>query len=329
MMQKKWSRLKRREKQRKQNGLLPVVMLLCMTTLFFLPRLFMQQADLYTRILSLQFPYLLSSSGVIAEESAPVEEVKPDIDESVSDIFRVELEQVRSTRSITLAQDAPSILIYHTHTSEAYRQDPNAPYEESGDWRTHDNDKNIVAVGEKLATLLKEQYGLNVLHDITDHEPPKLSTSYSRSVKTMQAYKEKYPSITMFIDVHRDAYGTENGKQDYVVINGKECAKLMFVVGTGEGATGSGFGEMPDFKSNYALAAAISTRLRQFNPTLARDIRVKTGRYNQHISNQCLLVEVGHNMNTLEQALNSIDYLAQAIGGIAQQKVSSDGKLSP
>ena len=50
-----------------------------------------------------------------------------------------------------------------------------------------------------------------------------------------------------------------------------------------------------------------------------RNIRVKTGRYNQHISNQCLLVEVGHNANTLEQALNAVEYLAEAIarvGGI-------------
>ena len=101
---------------------------------------------------------------------------------------------------------------------------------------------------------------------------------------------------------------------------------MMFVVGTGEGATGSGFGEMPDFESNYALAAAISTRLRKIDPSLARDIRVKTGRYNQHISSQCLLVEVGHNMNTLEQALNAVDHLAAAIAGVAgKSPVESDG----
>ena len=217
-------------------------------------------------------------------------------------------------------------MIYHTHTSEAYLQTPEEPYEASGDWRTHDNSRNIVAVGEKLARLLREQYGLNVIHDSTDHEPPKLSTSYSRSVKTMQAYHEQYPSITMFIDVHRDAYGTEDGKKDFLLIGGKETARMMFVVGTGEGATGSGFGEMPDFESNYALAAAISTRLRHIDHQLARDVRVKTGRYNQHISSQCLLVEVGHNMNTLEQALNAVDHLAAAIAGVAgKAHIGSDG----
>jgi hypothetical protein len=44
-----------------------------------------------------------------------------------------------------------------------------------------------------------------------------------------------------------------------------------------------------------------------------RDIRVKTGRYNQHISSQCLLVEIGHNSNTLDEAIAAVEYLAAAI----------------
>ena len=51
-----------------------------------------------------------------------------------------------------------------------------------------------------------------------------------------------------------------------------------------------------------------------------RDIRVKTGRYNQHISNQCLLIEVGHNSNTLDEALAAVEYFAAAVaecGGMA------------
>ncbi len=330
MPQKRWTRLRRREQQHNRKNPLSAVMLLCMLLLYLQPRLCGVDMDFYNRLLALQFPFFLSSTPVAEEYIPPAEEVKADIDEGVGDVFRVELKEIRPPQSVSLAQGEPGILIYHTHTTEAYRQDPLAPYEESGDWRTHDTQKSVVAVGEKLAGILREEYGLNVIHDLTDHEPPKLSTSYSRSVKTMEAYKKQYPSITMFIDVHRDAYGTEDGKQDFVLVNGKETARLMFVVGTGEGATGSGFGEMPDFKANYALAAAISTRLREFQPELARDIRVKTGRYNQHISNQCLLVEVGHNMNTLEQALNAVEPLADAIGSIATGKEAlSDGAPIP
>ena len=46
---------------------------------------------------------------------------------------------------------------------------------------------------------------------------------------------------------------------------------------------------------------------------LARPIRVKTGRYNQHISDHCLLVEIGHNCNSLDQALAAVPYLAEAL----------------
>ncbi len=303
-------------------------MLSCMIFLLLQPNIYGIETDLYNRILALQFPFFLSAPPVI-EKELPIEEIKADVDEGVGEIFRIELSSIRHTESLELSQDEPSILIYHTHTTEAYRQVPPDLYEESGEWRTHNNKKNVVAVGEKLAGLLREKYGMNVIHDVTDHEPPKLSSSYSRSVKTMEAYKKQYPSITMFIDVHRDAYGSDEGKKDYLIVNGKETARLMFVVGTGEGATGSGFGEMPDFKSNYALAAAISTSLRAVHPQLARDIRVKSGRYNQHISDQCLLVEFGHNMNTLEQALNSVEYLAQAIAGIAQSGAESSGVIMP
>ena len=214
---------------------------------------------------------------------------------------------------------APTILIYHTHTTEAYGQTETYTYLSTGSWRTDENDKNIVAVGERLAELLRER-GFSVLHDTTDHEPPKLATAYSRSEETMRDYQQKYPSLEVFIDVHRDAYGNSDTPiTDYLELDGTEVARMMFVVGTGEGATGTGFDEMPDFESNYALAEAITNRLTAIDNRLARPIRVKTGRYNQHISSHCLLVEVGHNCNSLDQALAAIPYLADAIAASLEE----------
>ena len=208
---------------------------------------------------------------------------------------------------------APTILIYHTHTTEAYGQTETYTYVSTGSWRTDENDKNIVAVGERLAELLRER-GFSVLHDTTDHEPPKLATAYSRSEETMRDYQQKYPSLEVFIDVHRDAYGNSDTPiTDYLELDGTEVARMMFVVGTGEGATGTGFAEMPDFESNYALAEAATEYLTAVDSRLARPIRVKTGRYNQHISDHCLLVEIGHNCNSLDQALAAVPYLAEAL----------------
>jgi len=229
-------------------------------------------------------------------------------------------ETVEELEEAWRASSYPRVLIYHTHATEAYCQDGNDTYVESGSWRTEDETKSVVAVGELLANLLEGDYGIPTIHDTTNHEPPKLSTSYSRSLLTMQAYQEQYPTIEYFIDVHRDAYGkTVTEPTDYVEIDGKQVARIMFVVGTGEGATGTGFDEMPDFDSNYAFASDITARLRTISGRLARDVRIKTGRYNQHVSAHCLLVEVGHNANTLAQALAAVPYLAEAIAQSMEQ----------
>lgn len=221
----------------------------------------------------------------------------------------------KNAMKVALNSTAPTILIYHTHTLEAYTPTLLNPYtEKGGKWRTTDNTKNIVYIGELLAAELRSK-GFNVIHDITNHEPPELSSAYERSEETMKKYKAQYPSITMFIDLHRDAAGVESAN-DFVIIDGKEVARVMFVVGSGRGATGSGFAEMPKYEYNLALADAISEQLSMINPDIMRPTRIKTGRYNQHISNQCLLIEIGHNMNTLEQAENAVRYVAVAIGEV-------------
>lgn len=215
-----------------------------------------------------------------------------------------------------IGAQGPQILIYHTHTQEAYRQINGEEYVETGSWRTADHDQSVVAVGDILTEEL-EDYGYTVLHDTTNHEPPKLSTSYSRSLETMESYSEDYSAISVFIDVHRDAYGDiEAGKKDIVTINGDECARVMFVVGTGEGKTGSGFANKPNYESNYKLALAITNQLESMKKGFTRPIRVKTGRYNQHVSDMCLLIEVGHNANSLEQAKNTAKYVALALSRV-------------
>lgn len=250
-----------------------------------------------------------------------------DVDPGVGEDFRIELRKGTVKPKVDLSGQEPRVLVYHTHNTEAYYPTEDYPYEEAGEWRTRQNDRNVVAVGEKLTRLLRERYGICAIHDTTNHEPPKLSTAYSRSLGTMEKYKEQYPTITMFIDVHRDAGGSHEQGKDYLVIGGVQVARIMFVVGTGEGATGTGFGDMPDFNANYALAERVTQVLEGYAQGLTRNIRVKTGRYNQHVSNQCLLAEVGHNYNTFEEAMAAVDYLAAAIAKSAG--VSEAGAFQP
>ncbi len=255
-----------------------------------------------------------------------------DVDSDVSQDIVIQLmgvtaELIDSINKLDLSGGGPKILIYHTHNTEAYTQTDKYSYVESGDWRTNDVTRSVIAVGDELARILREDYGIEVIHDTTEHEPPLITTAYSRSLITMEYYKQLYPSLEMYIDLHRDAYEINGVNTDYAVIDGVQVARMMFVVGTGKGATGNGSEPLPDFESNYALAVNLTETLLSYNDHLMRKVRVKSGRYNQHVSNKCILVEVGHNANTLEEALAAMPYLARAIAEVAGI-TSSSGSVS-
>lgn len=224
-------------------------------------------------------------------------------------LFEIEKSAGLLKNDFTLEKSIPSVLIYHTHTEEAYRETEVYTYKSSGGARTKEQDKSVVALGETLKKDL-ESYGLSALHDTTDNEPPKLSTAYSRSLEAMLKNKSETPSLRLFIDIHRDSAG-ESQKDDVVVIDGKRCARVMFVVGTGDK-----YNEKPNYAKNYKLAQLLTAELEGICKGFTRDIRVKSGRYNQHVSDMCILIEVGHNANTFEEARNTMDYIAKAIAKV-------------
>ncbi len=244
-----------------------------------------------------------------AEESEPAvpafaEEISVPPEEPIR--FSASLSHILPVHS--LRSDKPTILIYHTHTTEAYTKTEQDAYRESSKWRTTDPTKNVVAVGETLKEILERDYGFSVIHDTTDHEPPKLATAYERSLVTMERYHREYPSIVLFIDLHRDAYQTDSAPCDFLTIDGTETARLMLVVGKGEK-----YLDKPYYDSNIAFAERITDHLNGIAPKLCRPVRIKPGRYNQHVAPYCILVEVGHNANTLAQAKASMRYFAESI----------------
>lgn len=234
-----------------------------------------------------------SAAVFAAQETVAVENEHSD---AVADI----------TTEFLPARDIKSVLIYHTHTHEAYQPADGDDYEALEAWRTDDNEHNVVRVGEELAASLRE-YGLRVCHDTTDHEQDDLSTSYSRSLETLNGYSDQ--KFDLYIDLHRDAY--TDGAQLTCAYQGTDSAKLMVLIGKGDA-----FAQKPDFEANYALASKLTAAVNDLCPGLCRDVMVKTGRYNQHVSSHSLLIEVGNNRNTLEEALSSVPVLAQAISNV-------------
>lgn len=213
-------------------------------------------------------------------------------------------------------ESAPSrrVLIYHTHTYEAYEKQSPTEYVETQRWRTADENANVVRVGETLAGLLR---GLNfqVEHDKTAFEPPDLSSAYARSLAMLEGRGSQGERYDLYIDLHRDAYSASANAQNTVSLGGAELARLMLLVGKGEGQTGQGFGEKPDWEQNLAIAQRITDGLNAQAEGLCRPVMVKSGRYNQHVAVGCVLIEVGNNLNTLPQALAAMPYLADAIDG--------------
>lgn len=201
------------------------------------------------------------------------------------------------------------VLIYHTHTYEAYEQDPDAPYRETERWRTKDERCNMLAVGEALAVQLRA-LGMIVVHDRTAFEPPDLDGAYARSLAMLEARLAAGEAYDLYIDLHRDALSAQSTIRRTVAAPGGEAARFMVLVGKG---TTGGYAEKPDWEANRAIAERITAGLNRQVAGLARDVKIKTGRFNQHIAPCCVLIECGVNTNTLEQVLCGLPYLAQAI----------------
>ena len=196
-----------------------------------------------------------------------------------------------------------SVLIYHTHTHEAYEQVESDPYEAVEAWRTTDDSHSVVRVGDALAGQLRA-LGFEVVHDISDNEADDLPTAYTRSLAMLNGYDRPFD---LYIDLHRDAY-VDGTPMCATAPDGTSCAQTMLLIGNG-----NGFEEKPFYRQNLAFARALTDRVNKFCPGLCKAVLVKDGRYNQHIGVFSVLIEVGHNRNTLQEALNSTPYLAKAI----------------
>ena len=121
--------------------------------------------------------------------------------------------------------DEPLVLIYHTHTTESYEPYVREHYDSSFNYRTTDNTKNVVMVGDAIQAELEAQ-GIGVIHATAVHDYPSYNGSYGRSRETIMPILEKYPSIKVVLDIHRDAISAEGvAYQPFVEIDGREASQ--------------------------------------------------------------------------------------------------------
>ncbi|MBR6033954.1 MAG: stage II sporulation protein P [Clostridia bacterium] len=206
-------------------------------------------------------------------------------------------------------QNSKQILIYHTHTCECYTQSKEYNFETTGNFRTTDQNYNVVRVGEELKQYL-ENYGYTVIHDKTTYDYPAYTGSYERSCDSVKQILENNPKTEILFDIHRDAIGDSNYAPT-VKIGDEYASQLMFVIGSNGGGL-----EHPNWIQNLITAVKIQRKANEKYPGLFKPLILRNSRYNQHLAKGASIIEVGATGNTLEQSLTSMKYLADVLKDI-------------
>ena len=207
---------------------------------------------------------------------------------------------------MTLKQDnsKPQILIYHTHSLEGYTD--SVP----GDLST-----GVVGVGEYLKQILEEQFGYSVLHctdsfDVDDSGKADRNNAYTRARKGLEEIIKENPSIEVILDIHRD--GVDDSIHFVTDVNGKPTAKIMFFNGLCRNSKGNDidYGTTQYRSENLAMSIQMKLMAEEFYPGFTRKNYVNAFHYNMNFREKSMLIEVGAQTNTFEEAKNAMEPLA-------------------
>ena len=203
---------------------------------------------------------------------------------------------------MTTPSDQPQILIYHTHASEYFADS------DAGDPNTL-----ITGVGERLAGLLRDRYGFNVIHDTTLFP---YQQAYSQGLNRLTEILEENPSIEVVIDLHRDA---AEGNHYVTEVDGKQTAQIMFFNGVSRSTDGPiDYLENPYVSENLAFSFQLKMAADAMYPGLTRRNYLRSYRYNLHMRPKSVLIEVGAETNTLEEEMNAVELLAEILASVLQ-----------
>lgn len=187
------------------------------------------------------------------------------------------------------------ILIYHTHTTEAFKPANNDSFYEQ---------YSIVGIGDVLKKELEKNYNVEVIHDKTIHNTTYIE-SYKRSGETLDKYLSEIEDFDLILDLHRDSL--DNKKLVTTNIDGKDVAKIMLVVAKNN----------PNYLENEELAIDLTSLANDLYPGFARSVfyyERGSNAFNQTKSSKLALIEIGAQLNNVEEAINSAKLLATVIG---------------
>lgn len=224
-----------------------------------------------------------------------------------SPIFLLEsqLEYQKDSEIITefayVEVEKPRVYIYNSHQGETYSKEYLEEYNIT---------PNVLMASQMLSEKLND-LGVNTIveennileymaNNALDH-----SGSYIASRYFLENTMNKYNSIELYIDLHRDAISHDAA---YVNINGKDCAKILFVIGL----------EYDTYYNNLSIVEKINNIINSKYPNLSRGIMKKRGYgvngvYNQDLSSNVILIEIGGHENNIDEVNNTLELVANAI----------------
>ncbi len=208
---------------------------------------------------------------------------------------------------MTTTADQPQILIYHTHSQEMFA-------DSDGDVM-----KGVMGCGEYLTQILQEKYGFNVIHHMGEYDVESRDYAYANAEPAIEQLLADNPSIEVVIDLHRDA----SNENTHMVreVQGVQMAPIMFFNGLSRLADKGDIESLanPYIQDNLAFSLQMELKAAEYYPNLTRNIYLKGYRYNMHFRPKTLLIELGSQTNTFEEAKNAMAPLADLLNKVLNE----------
>lgn len=193
--------------------------------------------------------------------------------------------------------EGAEVIIFNTHNAETYKATDGVSKKEG-------ENAGVVKAAAHLEEVLNTKYNITTERSEAIHDYPKFEESYTNSAVTLEKMLKKNPHARVVIDIHRDA---GHQKPLTATVNGRRTAQIRLIVGSDARLP------HPDWMKNREFARQVTEKMDELYPGLSLGYRVQSGRYNQHLHSRAILLEVGNDLNSLDEALVAMELFADVL----------------
>lgn len=226
---------------------------------------------------------------------------------------------LREDFSLKKDQNVPQILIYHSHSQEAF-----------ADSREGMEEDTILGVGDYLTEILTEQYKYQVLHvrEAFDMKSGELdrSKAYDYAREYLEPVLAENENIQVVIDLHRD--GVPEDRKLVTEINGKPTAQILFYNGLSYTNQSGSLEYLPNpyIQDNLAFSFQLEYEAAEYYPDFYRGIYLAGYRYNLHMRPRSILLEAGAQTNTVQEVKNAMEPFADILNRVLEKNITGNKK---